>query len=79
MENKELHLKSPTAKKDKNKKDKTKLQDLQTTHQFEKPTEPIKRTIKLHNITVGELANHMALKSHRFIQKNDEPWCNGNS
>ncbi len=70
METKELHLKSPTAKKDKNKKDKTKLQDLQTTHKFEKPTEPVVRDVKItQSMTVAELANHMALKNTDLIAK----------
>ena len=38
-------------------------------HQFEKPTEPIKRTIEIsENITVGELAQKISVKSAELIK-----------
>ncbi len=70
MENKELHLKSPSSKKGKNKKNQTQLHDIQTTHKFEKPTEPVKRDVKItQSMTVAELANQMALKHTDLITK----------
>tara|TARA_B100000035_G_scaffold307647_1_gene311219 strand:+ start:1996 stop:4158 length:2163 start_codon:yes stop_codon:yes gene_type:complete len=70
MENKELHLKSPNLKKDKSKKNKTQIQDIQTTHKFEKPTEPVIRDVKItQSMTVAELANQMALKHTDLIAK----------
>ena len=63
MENKELHLKSPKQKKDKNKKNKNNKKDISPAHKFEKPTEPVKRDVKItQSMTVAELANQMALK-----------------
>ncbi len=70
MENKELHLKSPSYKKDKRKKNKIQLQDIQSTHKFEKPTEPVVRDVKItQSMTVAELANQMALKHTDLIAK----------
>jgi translation initiation factor IF-2 len=70
MESKELHLKSPKQKKDKNKKNKNHIQDIAPTHKFEKPTEPIKRDVKINqSMTVAELANQMALKNTDLISK----------
>ena len=70
MENKELHLKSPSYKKDKNKKNKIQLHDIQATHKFEKPTEPVVRDVKVtQSMTVAELANQMALKHTDLITK----------
>ena len=70
MENKELHLKSPGYKKDKNKKSKIQLHDIQATHKFEKPTEPVIRDVKItQSMTVAELANQMALKHTDLIAK----------
>ncbi len=70
MENKELHLKSPGYKKDKNKKNKIQLHDIQATHKFEKPTEPIIRDVKItQSMTVAELANQMALKHTDLMAK----------
>ena len=70
MENKELHLKSPSSKKGKNKKNQTQLHDIQTTHKFEKPTEPVKRDVKItQSMTVAELATQMALKHTDLITK----------
>ena len=64
MENKELHLKSPSSKKEKSKKNKTQIHDIQPTHKFEKPTEPVIRDVKItQSMTVAELANQMAIKS----------------
>lgn len=69
MENKELHLKHPN-KKDKNKKIKPKVQDIQSTHKFEKPTEPVVRDVKIkQSMTVAELAGQMALKNSDLIAK----------
>ena len=70
MENKELHLKSPKQKKDKNKKNKNDIKDMAPAHKFEKPTEPIKRDVKIsQSMTVAELANQMALKNTDLIAK----------
>ena len=70
MENKELHLKSPSFKKDKNKKNKMQLHDIQATHKFEKPTEPVVRDVKItQSMTVAELANQMALKHTDLIAR----------
>ncbi len=70
MENKELHLKLPKQKKDKNKKNKNHVKDIAPTHKFEKPTEPVKRDVKIsQSMTVAELANQMALKNTDLISK----------
>jgi translation initiation factor IF-2 len=70
LESKELHLKSPTKKKDKNKKNKNHIKDIAPTHKFEKPTEPIKRDVKIsQSMTVAELANQMAMKNTDLISK----------
>ena len=70
MENKELHLKSPKQKKDKNKKSQNNINDIAQTHKFEKPTEPIRRDVKIsQSMTVAELANQMALKNTDLIAK----------
>ena len=38
-------------------------------HQFEKPTEPVKRTIEIsENITVGDLAQKISVKSSELIK-----------
>ncbi|MEK9906359.1 MAG: translation initiation factor IF-2 [Gammaproteobacteria bacterium] len=69
MENKELHLKHPN-KKDKNKKITPKVQEIQSTHKFEKPTEPVVRDVKIkQSMTVAELAGQMALKNSDLIAK----------
>jgi len=66
FENKELHLKSKT------KKVTNKLEtdpDLLSQHQFEKPTEPIKRTVEINeSITVGELAQKLSIKSSELMK-----------
>ena len=70
MDSKELHLKSPTKKKDKNKKNKNHIKDITPTHKFEKPTEPVKRDVKIsQSMTVAELANQMVLKNTDLISK----------
>jgi translation initiation factor IF-2 len=70
MESKELHLKLPKQKKDKNKKNKNHIKDIAPTHKFEKPTEPVKRDVKIsQSMTVAELANQMALKNTDLISK----------
>ena len=70
MESKEHHLKSPKQKKDKNKKNKNHIKDIAPTHKFEKPTEPVKRDVKIsQSMTVAELANQMALKNTDLISK----------
>ena len=70
MENKELHLKSPKQKKDKNRKSKNQITEIETTHKFEKPTEPIKRDVKIsQSMTVADLASQMALKNTDLIAK----------
>jgi translation initiation factor IF-2 len=70
MESKELHLKLPKQKKDKNKKNKNHIKNIAPTHKFEKPTEPVKRDVKIsQSMTVAELANQMALKNTDLISK----------
>ena len=70
MESKELHLKLPKQKKDKDKKNKNHIKDIAPTHKFEKPTEPVKRDVKIsQSMTVAELANQMALKNTDLISK----------
>ncbi len=66
FENKELHLKSNT------KKVTSKIQadpSLLSQHQFEKPTEPVKRTVEIsESITVGELAQKLSIKSSELVK-----------
>ena len=70
METKELHLKSPKNKKDKNKRSKQDIKEIETKHQFEKPTSPIRRDVKINqSMTVAELANQMAIKNTDLIAK----------
>ncbi len=70
METKELHLKLPKQKKDKNKKNKKNIKDIAPTHKFEKPTEPVKRDVRIsQSMTVADLANQMALKNTDLISK----------
>ncbi len=62
FENKELHLKEPKHKKI-NKKESNTESDLIAQHQFEKPTEPIKKIIEIPNsITVSDLAQKISIK-----------------
>ncbi|MBH44060.1 MAG: translation initiation factor IF-2 [Gammaproteobacteria bacterium] len=70
FENKELHLKAPKPKKvvtdTKPIEDKV---DPSSIHQFERPTEPVKREIEVSDsITVGDLAQKMAVKSSDLIK-----------
>ena len=66
FENKELHLKSKTKKVTR------KIEtdpSLLSQHQFEKPTEPIKRTVEIsESITVGELAQKLSIKSSELMK-----------
>ena len=66
FENKELHLKSKT------KKTLNKLEtdpSLLSQHQFEKPTEPVKKTVEIsESITVGELAQKLSVKSSELMK-----------
>ena len=68
FENKELHLKEPKHKKI-NKKESNIDSDLITQHQFEKPTEPIKKVIEIpDSITVSDLAQKISMKSSELIK-----------
>ncbi len=70
LETKELHLKSPKNKKDKSKKNKQDIKEIETKHQFEKPTSPVRRDVKIsQSMTVAELANQMAIKNTDLISK----------
>ena len=66
FENKELHLKSKT------KKASNKLEtdpSLLSQHQFEKPTEPVKKTVEVsESMTVGELAQKLSIKSSELMK-----------
>ncbi len=69
FENKELHLKNPKLKNELKGSSSKNEDDLMSQHQFEKPTEPIKRTIEIsENITVGELAQKISVKSAELIK-----------
>ena len=69
FKNKELHLKEPKPKKTHNKKEKLSESELLQTHQFEKPTEPIKKEIEIPDaITVNELAQKISVKSSELIK-----------
>jgi translation initiation factor IF-2 len=69
FKNKELHLKEPKPKKNHNKKEKLSESELLQTHQFEKPTEPIKKEIEIPDaITVNELAQKISVKSSELIK-----------
>ena len=66
FENKELHLKS-NSKKVANKIEAD--PSLLSQHQFEKPTEPVKRTVEISDsITVGELAQKLSIKSSELMK-----------
>ena len=69
FEEKELHLKTK-KKKGKNIENKISPEvDLTPHHQFEKPTEPIKRDVEITNsMTVSELAQKLAVKSPELIK-----------
>jgi len=67
FENKELHLKSKAKKTSKNKSEPD--QSLISQHQFEKPTEPVKKVIEItESITVGELAQKISMKSAELVK-----------
>ena len=67
FENKELHLKSKNHKQNKNTVEPD--PSLISQHQFEKPTEPIKKTIELSDsVTVGELAQKISMKSSDLMK-----------
>ena len=69
FKNKELHLKEPKPKKKYNKQEKSSESEILQTHQFEKPTEPIKKEIEIPDaITVSELAQKISVKSSELIK-----------
>ena len=69
FDNKELHLKEPKPKKVINKTETQSDVDLMSKHQFEKPTEPIKKDIEIpESITVSELAQKISMKSSELIK-----------
>ena len=68
-ENKELHLKNPKYVRESKSSLSDNETDLMMQHQFEKPTEPVKRTIEIsENITVGDLAQKISVKSSDLIK-----------
>ena len=68
-ENKELHLKNPKYARESKSSLSDNETDLMMQHQFEKPTEPVKRTIEIsENITVGDLAQKISVKSSDLIK-----------
>ena len=69
FKNKELHLKEPKPKRSHNKQEKLSESEVLQTHQFEKPTEPIKKEIEIPDaITVSELAQKISVKSSELIK-----------
>ena len=69
FENKELHLKEPKQKKQHHKNTQSIKKELIPTHQFEKPTEPIKKEIEIpESITVNELAQKISIKSSELMK-----------
>ena len=69
FDNKELHLKEPKPKKNTNKVSTKSDPELISQHQFEKPTEPIKKEIEIpESITVSELAQKISMKSSELIK-----------
>ena len=69
FDNKELHLKEPKPKKNTNKVSTKSDSELISQHQFEKPTEPIKKEIEIpESITVSELAQKISMKSSELIK-----------
>jgi len=69
FDNKELHLKEPKPKKNTNKVIIKSDSELISQHQFEKPTEPIKKEIEIpESITVNELAQKISMKSSELIK-----------
>ena len=68
-ENKELHLKNPRHVREPKIPLSDNEKDLIMQHQFEKPTEPVRRTIEIsENITVGDLAQKISVKSSELIK-----------
>ena len=68
-ENKELHLKNPRHVREPKSPLSDNEKDLIMQHQFEKPTEPVRRTIEIsENITVGDLAQKISVKSSELIK-----------
>ncbi len=68
-ENKELHLKNPKFTRESKSSSSDNEKDLIMQHQFEKPTEPIRRTIEIsESITVGDLAQKISVKSSELIK-----------
>ncbi len=68
-ENKELHLKNPKFTRESKSSSSENEKDLIMQHQFEKPTEPIRRTIEIsESITVGDLAQKISVKSSELIK-----------
>ena len=68
-ENKELHLKNPKHVRESKSSLSDNEKDLMMQHQFEKPTEPVRRTIEIsENITVGDLAQKISVKSSELIK-----------
>ena len=69
FEEKELHLKTKKKKGQNFEKKQDSEINLTPQHQFEKPTEPVKRDVEVpSSITVGELAQKMAVKSSELIK-----------
>ena len=69
FDNKELHLKEPKPRKNQNKPTLLSESDLIAKHQFEKPTEPIKKEIEIpESITVSDLAQKISMKSSELIK-----------
>ena len=69
FKNKELHLKEPKPKKNHSKQKKSSESEILQTHQFEKPTEPVKKEIEIPDaITVSELAQKISVKSSELIK-----------
>ncbi|MFP5357257.1 MAG: translation initiation factor IF-2 [Gammaproteobacteria bacterium] len=66
----ELHLaEGKSAKRDKKSKKPTGRIRVENTHQFERPTAPVVREVEVPEvITVGELANRMAVKAADLIK-----------
>ena len=69
FDNKELHLKEPKPKKNTNKVSTKSDPELISQHQYETPTEPIKKEIEIpESITVSELAQKISMKSSELIK-----------
>ena len=69
FDNKELHLKAPKPKKNTSKINQKSDSELISQHQFEKPTEPIRKEIEIpESITVSDLAQKISMKSSELIK-----------